>query len=68
MPRRIAGADGIKPIPFEAISDIWLKSPADHGPIERMKSAYERRCPLHNLFRKAGCRMVENWHIESVKN
>jgi len=28
-----------------------------------MKAAYEKRCPLHNLFRKAGCRMVDNWHI-----
>jgi len=29
-----------------------------------MKSDYERRCPLYNLFKKAGCRMVENWHVE----
>ena len=66
-PRGIAGADGIEPVPFEAISDIWLKSPADHTAIERMKSAYERRCPLHNLFRKAGCRMIENWHVASIQ-
>ena len=66
-PRGIAGADGIEPVPFEAISDIWLTSPADHAAIERMKTAYERRCPLHNLFRKAGCRMLDNWHVESAK-
>ena len=66
-PRGIAGADGIEPVPFEVISDIWLTSPADQTAIERMKSAYERRCPLHNLFRKAGCRMVGNWHVESAK-
>jgi len=63
-PRGIAGAEGISPTPFEAVSDIWLTSVVDAATIEQMKSAYERRCPLHNLFRKAGCRMIENWHVE----
>ena len=62
-PRGIAGVDGIEPVPFEAISDIWLDAPADHAAVARMQAAYERRCPLHNLFRKAGCRMVDNWHV-----
>ena len=67
-PRGIAGADGIEPIPFEAISDIWLDAPADHAAIGRMRAAFERRCPLHNLFRKAGCRMIDNWHLASARN
>jgi hypothetical protein len=66
-PRGIAGAEGIAPTPFEAVSDIWLKSPADAATIEKMKSAYEKRCPLHNLFSKAGCRMADNWHVERVQ-
>jgi len=63
-PRGIAGAEGISPIPFEVVSEIQLKSSADAATIEKMKSAYEHRCPLHNLFRRAGCRMVDNWHVE----
>ncbi len=63
-PRGIAGAEGIAPIPFEAVSDIWLRATADAAAIVQMKSAYERRCPLHNLFSKAGCHMVENWQFE----
>jgi uncharacterized OsmC-like protein len=63
-PRGIAGAEGIAPIPFEAVSDIWLKASADAAAIVRMRSAYERRCPLYNLFSKAGCRMLDNWHVE----
>lgn len=65
-PRGIAGAEGIAPTPFEAISDIWLTAAADAAAIDRMKSAYEQRCPLHNLFSKAGCRMQDNWHVERV--
>lgn len=63
-PRGIAGAEGIAPVPFEAVSDITLKATADAAAIDRMKAAYERRCPLHNLFKLAGCRMQDNWHVE----
>ena len=66
-PRGIAGAEGIAPIPFEAVSDIWLEAPAADAAIERMRAAYERRCPLHNLFRQAGCRMIDNWHLGSER-
>lgn len=64
-PRGIAGAEGIEPTPFEALSDIWLKIAADAPTIERMRTAYERRCPLYNIMKKAGCRMTDNWHVES---
>ena len=67
-PRGIAGAAGIVPIPFEVVSDIWLKASADAATIEKMKSAYARRCPLHNLFSKAGCSMQDNWHVKSIDN
>jgi hypothetical protein len=67
-PRGIAGAEDIAPIPFEVVSEIWLKATADAATIDQMKSAYERRCPLHNLFKKAGCRMVEKWHVEGPPN
>lgn len=63
-PRGIAGAAGIAPIPFEAVSDIWIQTPAEHALLERLKAAYEQRCPLHNLFKQAGCRMIDNWHVE----
>lgn len=60
-PRTIAGLDAGDPIPFEAVTDIWISTRG--GPAESMKADYERRCPLHNLFRKAGCRIVDNWHV-----
>jgi len=63
-PRGIAGAEGIAPTPFEAVSDIYQVINPDEATIDKMKSDYERRCPLYNLFKKAGCRMVENWHVE----
>ncbi len=63
-PRGIAGAEDISQTPFEAVSEIWLTTAADAATIERAKSDYERRCPLHNLFKKAGCRMLDNWHVE----
>ena len=63
-PRGIAGAEGIAPIPFEVVSEIWLKASADAATIEQMKAAYDRRCPLHNIFKQAGCRMIDNWHCE----
>ena len=65
-PRGIAGAEGIEPTPFEAVSDIWLTIAADPATIERMRAAYERRCPLYNIMRKAGCRMIDNWHVQSA--
>ena len=59
-PRTIAGLDAGDPIPFEAVTDIWIATRG--GAAESMKADYERRCPLHNLFRKAGCRIVDTWH------
>ena len=63
-PRGIAGAEGVEPTPFEAISDIRIKTTADGEVIDRMRTDYERRCPLYNLFRKAGCRMIDRWRVE----
>lgn len=65
-PRAIAGAPGLDPVPFEAVSDISLDVTGDMAAVERMKQAYSQRCPLYNLFRKAGCRMVDNWHLRSA--
>ena len=63
-PRAIAGiAPGVEPIPFEAVTDIWI-SLSDATVLEKMRSAYEQRCPLYNLFRKAGCDMIERWHCQ----
>ena len=64
-PRGIAGADGIEPTPFEAIADIRIETTADGEAIARMRTAYERRCPLYNLFRKAGCRMLDRWQVQA---
>jgi len=64
-PRGIAGQEGVEPVPFEAVSEIRLCTAADTAAIERMRAAYERRCPLHNLFRRAGCRMIDRWQVEA---
>ena len=63
-PRGIAGFSGYEPAPFRAVSDIFVVADAPAHLIEEMKTQYLKRCPLYNLFRKSGCAMVENWHIE----
>jgi uncharacterized OsmC-like protein len=62
-PRGVAGLDDIEPTPFEAVSDISIRTTAPDDEIEALKAAYERRCPLFNLLRKSGCRMIENWRV-----
>jgi len=62
-PRGIAGEPGIAPIPFEARSEIRVRTSAAPALVERMKTEYEARCPLYNLMRKAGCRMLDQWVI-----
>ena len=62
-PRGIAGAQGIEPTPYEAVSDIWLEISGDRAAADRMREAYERRCPLYNIMKKSGCRMIDNWHV-----
>jgi hypothetical protein len=64
-PRGIAGAAGISPAPFEAVSEIWLRTGADRPAMARLQAAYESRCPLYALFRNSGCRMTDRWHVES---
>jgi len=63
-PRGIAGIDDISPTPFEAVSDIFLHTAASNSEIESLKAAYERRCPLFNILKKSGCRMIENWKVD----
>lgn len=65
-PRVIAALEEGDPAPFEAVSDIRIRTSASDVEIDAMKAAYARRCPLHNLFRKSGCRMVEIWNVESA--
>jgi uncharacterized OsmC-like protein len=62
-PRGIAGFDGYEPAPFRAVTDVWIETHGSDEAIEELKAQYLRRCPLHNLFHKSGCRMVENWHV-----
>jgi len=63
-PRAIAGLDQTaEPTPFEAVSDITIKTKVTPDELEALKADYLRRCPLYNLLRKSGCRMVENWVI-----
>lgn len=63
-PRGIAGLDDVAPTPFEATSDITIRTDASDRDIDAMKAAYERRCPLYNLLRRSGCRMIENWRVD----
>lgn len=65
-PRGIAGLGDIAPTPFEAISDIRIRTNASDSEIDALKIACERRCPLYNLLRKSGCRMIENWRVEKA--
>jgi uncharacterized OsmC-like protein len=66
-PRGIAGMDGVEPTPFEAVSDIGIRTDASDREVADLKAAYERRCPLYNLLRKSGCRMIENWRVEKTQ-
>lgn len=63
-PRAIAGlTEDADPTPFEAVSDIALRTNANPEELEVLKADYLRRCPLYNLLRKSGCAMIENWVI-----
>lgn len=61
-PRGVAGADGVCPAPQEARSEIWLQADQQHL-VNQLRDAYERRCPIYNLFRQSGCRMTDEWHF-----
>lgn len=65
-PRGIAGEPDVNPAPYEAVSEIWLKTSADAAVLARLQAGYESRCPLRALFRNSGCRMAERWHIEPL--
>jgi len=63
-PRAIAGlTEDADPTPFEAVSDIALRTNASPEALEALKADYLKRCPLYNLLRKSGCAMIENWVI-----
>jgi uncharacterized OsmC-like protein len=62
-PRVIAGLEEGSPTPFEAVSDISIRTAATATEIDTLKAAYMKRCPLYNLLRQSGCRMVENWTV-----
>ena len=66
-PRAIAGAPGLNPAPYEAEAVVWLTTGATRAAIARLRAAYERRCPLYNLFRNSGCKVAETWHIEPAR-
>ena len=65
-PRGIAGLEDVESTPYEAASDIAIVTNASDSEIGALKAAYERRCPIYNLLRKGGCRMVENWRVEKA--
>lgn len=62
-PRGIAGLEDASPTPFEAVSAVTLTTAAPDAEIAALRAAYERRCPLYNLLRKSGCRMIEDWTV-----
>ena len=59
-PRGIRGLPGYEPTPHEAISDIWLTTTAASEAIEQLKAQYTQHCPVYNILRKSGCRMIGN--------
>ena len=64
-PRGIRGLPGYEPTPHEAVSDIWLTTRADAEALAALQAQYEQRCPVYNILRKSGCRMIDNWHINA---
>ena len=62
-PRGIRGLPGYEPTPHEAISDIWRTTTAAPAALDQLKEQYARRCPVYNILRKSGCRMIDHWHI-----
>lgn len=64
-PRGIKGLEGFEPTPFEAVSDIHLTCTAGDAEIEALKAAYIRRCPVYNILRNSGCRMIDNWSVKA---
>ncbi len=62
-PRGIAGQEGYKSNPSEAITDLWMKIDADADQIEALKADYFKRCTIYNLFAESGCTMTDNWHV-----
>lgn len=62
-PRGIAGQEGYPSHPTEAASEVWLRIDADAEQVEALKADYFRRCPIYNLFKGAGCKMEDTWHV-----
>jgi len=62
-PRGIAGLEGCKSNPSEAVTEVWLRIPATVGQIEALKVNYLERCPVYNLFKASGCKMTDSWHV-----
>lgn len=62
-PRGIAGQEGYKSNPSEAVTDVWLKTSATPEQVEAAKADYMKRCPVYNLFAASGCKMTDNWHV-----
>lgn len=65
-PRVIAEIEDGSPTPFEAVSDIALRTDADAAAVAALKASYLKRCPLYNLLHRSGCRMIENWSITGL--
>jgi len=66
-PRGIAGVAEISPAPAEAFAEVWIETDAKASIIGDLRAAYERRCPLYNLFRNSGCRVTETWHVQPTR-
>ncbi len=64
-PQGIAGVEGISPAPAQALAHVRLTTDAKPAAIARLRAAYERRCPLYNLFRNSGCQIAETWHVDT---
>jgi uncharacterized OsmC-like protein len=63
-PRGIAGQEGYESAPSQITTTVTMKTAASDEQIEAMKKEYVRRCPVYNLFRKSGAKIIENWVIE----
>ena len=63
-PWGIADQDGYESAPTEVRSDITLKTSASDTEINNLQKAYFKHCPIYNLFRKSGTKVVDNWVIK----
>jgi uncharacterized OsmC-like protein len=61
-PRAIAGREGVEHFHWIRL-EVTLTTAESAERVERVKELVRRRCPVHNLIRKSGTPLEEQWTI-----